>query len=451
MPSSPSLAVPSHEEVLECCQAVFGKTPCQFQRQLCVWQLQKQDIISISPTGSGKTLTFWLPLLFSNSSIIIVITALNLLGDQFVKELQSINMPAISVTASNNTEDTFKNIQSGNYRVVILNPEIATRRGGYCETKLWSHAPFSSRILNVIFDEGHCIVQWGDTFRSEYANVGMIRHFLRSVPFYVTSATLPYATLNNVMNKLNMSAGTKVMRRSNDRWNVAYSVHRMEHPIKSLKDLAFLIPDKPAADGHTHIPSKFMVFFNSKKEAENAAEYLRRRLPLAHREKLRWLHTGMSRAFRTDEVDQIREGGRWGVTLTDIGGMGVDIPDIMLVVQWRAPNDLCTLMQRFGRAARSMQFQGLAILIAEPRYFYTNENDLPKKRQPRKRKSNATHLTESGTTAKAPRLASTTNMTDTLSIAGGAHSRQGGADGILEARQDEDDASGGDEEEGEAE
>src|SRR5882762_11949599 len=89
------------------CKEIFNKTPCQFQSLLCLWQLQQKNIISISPTGSGKTLTFWLPLIFSPTSIIIIITALNALGDQFVAQLQEVGFPAVAVTASNDDDITF--------------------------------------------------------------------------------------------------------------------------------------------------------------------------------------------------------------------------------------------------------------------------------------------------------------------------------------------------------
>ena len=100
--------LPSHNNIRQKALNVFGKTPCKFQVNLCLWQLQKHNIISISLTGSGKTLTFWLPLLFSKNSVSIVVTALNILGDQFVNELEQAGFPAISVTAANNNEETFK-------------------------------------------------------------------------------------------------------------------------------------------------------------------------------------------------------------------------------------------------------------------------------------------------------------------------------------------------------
>jgi len=99
--------LPTLSVIEDKCKEIFGKTPCRFQSLLCQWQLQRKNIISISPTGSGKTLTFWLPLVFSPTSIIIIISALNVLGDQFVAQLEEVGFPAVAVTASNDNDITF--------------------------------------------------------------------------------------------------------------------------------------------------------------------------------------------------------------------------------------------------------------------------------------------------------------------------------------------------------
>lgn len=71
---------------------------------------------------------------------------------------------------------------------------------------------------------------------------------------------------------------------------------------------------------------------------------------------------------------------------------GIDIPDVEIVVQWKVPIDLNTLMQRFGRAARNTSLTGVAVLIAEPRYFYEEYQKQVRKRAGRKRKKAPAHL-----------------------------------------------------------
>jgi superfamily II DNA helicase RecQ len=103
--------LPSAADICSRTREVFGKTPCLFQIELCLAQLQahynNQDIISIAPTGSGKTLCFLMPLLFTNK-ITMIVTALNLLGEQFRQQAKDVGISAVAVTAANNTCKTFQ-------------------------------------------------------------------------------------------------------------------------------------------------------------------------------------------------------------------------------------------------------------------------------------------------------------------------------------------------------
>ena len=104
--------LPSTAEIKNATQKVFGTTPCLFQIDLCLAQLQacgkNEDIIATAATGSGKTLCFLMPLLFNNGKLIILVTALNLLGEQFVSIIKAAGFDALAVTRENNKKSVFE-------------------------------------------------------------------------------------------------------------------------------------------------------------------------------------------------------------------------------------------------------------------------------------------------------------------------------------------------------
>lgn len=161
--------------------------------------------------------------------------------------------------------------------------------------KLWEDKTFTSKIITIIYDEAHCISRWG-SFCPEYKDVGQLRHFLPMIPVYATTATFSPKVRKDVGDILHLQKdNTKYFLRSNDQPNVYLSVRAIINPIKTYKDLAFLVPDK-WTPGQKY-PPKFLVFFNNIKESENAARFLRSRLPRDQRHLINWYHATMSDQF----------------------------------------------------------------------------------------------------------------------------------------------------------
>jgi superfamily II DNA helicase RecQ len=100
--------VPTLDELRSTVQNNFGVQPCTFQAHSALAQLEQRDCITISLTGSGKTLTFWIPLLFNDDGIIIIVTALNILGEKNVAELEKLGISAANVTGESATDELFK-------------------------------------------------------------------------------------------------------------------------------------------------------------------------------------------------------------------------------------------------------------------------------------------------------------------------------------------------------
>src|SRR6266540_3111991 len=145
--------------------------------------------------------------------------------------------------------------------------------------KLWRKPDFTKRLLNFIFDEGHCISQWG-SFQKEYTHLGALRYLIpEQIPFYVASATLPLPVLLDITDALHLRLDkTEQILCSNDRPEIALMVRRLSFPVNSFQDLAFLIPDG-FREGDSVEP--FLVFFDGKKESEKACKTLQKRLSLA--------------------------------------------------------------------------------------------------------------------------------------------------------------------------
>ncbi|KIJ96062.1 hypothetical protein K443DRAFT_10882 [Laccaria amethystina LaAM-08-1] len=310
----------------------------------------------------------------------IVVTPLNLLGKQNEALLEKAGISAIAVSMKNANTETWKDMEKGKYNVVIINPE--TLMGNDEVEKLWKKPDFTKRLLNFVFDEGHCISQWG-SFRKEYAHLGALRYLIQKhVPFYVASATLPLPILLDITDILQLRLDkTEQILRSNDRPEISLMVRSLVSPANSFQDLAFLIPDG-FKDGDTIEP--FLVFFDGKKEAENACKALRKRLPLANQQKIKWLHADLTQEEREILYEEMKTGEVFGLFCTDAFGMGMDLANIKIVVQWKATCSLCTLWQRFGRAARGEQ-TGIAILLVE-------KKDTDEERQAKAKKEMAAAL-----------------------------------------------------------
>ncbi|KAI0727952.1 P-loop containing nucleoside triphosphate hydrolase protein, partial [Fomitopsis betulina] len=282
--------LPTIPEIRQRTQAVLKRLPCLWQAEVCREQLRgEKDILCIAPTGLGKPLTFWMPLLFREDGIQIVVTPLNLLGTKNVAELASHGFRACEVRAETATPKLFqaREIEDGKYCVVIANPEELMKDGGGFE-KLWKKEHFTSRIISMVWDEAHCISTW-NSFRADYKKAYRIRYMLPKLRFLLASATFDTEIKNDVFKTMHISPLTcAIFQHSNDRPNVHIEVHRIQHALHTYADLDFIFPPnwKPGDD----LP-RFLIFFDSIKESISAAEKLQSQLGASTRHKIVWFNS----------------------------------------------------------------------------------------------------------------------------------------------------------------
>lgn len=203
------------------------------------------------------------------------------------------------------------------YRLIVASPELLVESEGF--RKLYANTKFTSKLINVTFDEAHCIVLWGgDDFRPEYKSVHKLRWFIPGhVPFHFVSATMPPSIQEEIKRTFLVKEDeTAEIRLSNDRPNIHIQTIEMKHSRVSQKDLRRVLQ----LDSETP-PKPFMVFCNKRKLTEDIARKMWNDLPPEKRDKVLWFHSGMTEEFRATQIDRLRRGELWGIICTDAAGM----------------------------------------------------------------------------------------------------------------------------------
>ncbi|KAI0682720.1 P-loop containing nucleoside triphosphate hydrolase protein [Cytidiella melzeri] len=261
-------------------------------------------------------------------------------------QLQAKGIHAISVDAQTVSPQVIQDITARRYRVVIVNPELALANRGPFE-KLWRDRTFVSKIISIVWDEAHCISTWG-AFRKEYAEAGRLRSLLvEEVP----ANSEDFAVKRPPECLPQRSQDTPL--------------------VEELQRSSFLIPENwtPGAK----LP-KFLLFFDSIQESVDATKSLWNKMPEELRHRIVWFNSHMTLQFREQTTNAFKVSGAnaegpYILGCTDSFGLGVDVPDIDFVGQWRATCDMNTLWQRFGRVGRGPGTEGVAVLFAESKYF----------------------------------------------------------------------------------
>ncbi|KAI1783376.1 P-loop containing nucleoside triphosphate hydrolase protein [Ganoderma leucocontextum] len=361
----------------------LGRKPCLWQCDVARALLKGEDVVCISGTGSGKTLTFWIPLLFRLDGVQVIITLLNLLGIQNQEELARWKISAIAISGETASLENFKAARSLQHGVVEW---------------IWKNTAFTSRIISVVWDEAHCI---------------KLRSVLSpNTPYLIPSATLPPVDRADVLEALQARIGNLLLiRRSNDRPNVYLTVRKLQYSMASFQDLDFLIPKDWAPDSPGVQLPRFLVFFDNIEDSLKAAERLRNLLTKAHCDRVVWFNSDNTPEFREDATSEFREHKLFGLYCTDSFGMGVDISDIEIIVQWRVMCSMNAMWQRFGCAARGIGREAIAILLAEPKYFddekalaaaHAEKKEVAAKRRAEKREAVKRKRADSGAVSVKP-------------------------------------------------
>lgn len=315
--------------------------------------LRGRSLLLVSPTGSGKSLAFQVPALLTRGLCIVVSPLKALMSDQ-VSGLLKRRIPATfmnSDLSSEEKESRMELLTKGTFKFLYLAPE---RFFGANEKELASLRAL--RPTYLVIDEAHCIDRWGRDFRPEYGRLREVREQLGNPPVLAFTATAGHEAQGRILASIGAAEGDVFVHDAN-RPNITFLRRRVGQDARS----SFVAELLRLADA---IGIKSMVFVPTRKVGEALSVDLTTQniaTPFFH---------GQLRTHTKEDLLQ-RFGGHLEPKLsrlicTNAFGMGVDIPDVRLVIHWQHPASPDDYFQEFGRAGRNGQ-RSVAVLLLDPK------------------------------------------------------------------------------------
>ncbi len=338
------------------------------QKEIIESVLKKQDSIVLMPTGGGKSLCFQLPALCLPGLTLVVSPLIALMKDQ-VDSLNANGIPAVAMTSAIDF-DELKTIErdliDGQYKLLYIAPE---------RLKNFYFREFLQRVSVslIAIDEAHCISDWGHDFRPDYRNLKELRLSYAKIPCIALTATATPQVLADIEQQLCLeNANTFVT--SFNRENLSYHIHSKDQQFDKL--LHYL---KKHEDGST------VIYRFSRKGTESLAKDLR---AAGYRAGI--YHAGLSSDDRRKVQDAFIKDDLQIMVATIAFGMGIDKPDVRLVVHYEMPKSVEGYFQETGRAGRD-GLPSECILFYSPgdiykQKFFINRITLEKEKQQAQKK-----------------------------------------------------------------
>ena len=321
--------------------------------------LSGNDSLIVLPTGGGKSLCFQVPALMRNGLTIVVSPLISLMKDQ-VDALQRRGIAAAFINSTLSASDVANRMgqaRDGTLKLLYLAPERMD--AGRTLPKL-----VEIGVTLLAIDEAHCISEWGHDFRPSYRRIGSIRERLGSPQTVALTATATPPVRDDIVRQLRLTAPDVVVG-GFDRINLTYHVA----PTRTQQD-----KDKAAVQWLRDAPGPAIVYAPTRKAVERVTSMLVRA-----RIKAVAYHAGLDDTVRQQGQDAFMKERARVIVATSAFGMGIDKPDVRLVVHHAMPGSLESYYQEAGRAGRDGLPSTCVLLHSYPdrfthEFFIANAN-----------------------------------------------------------------------------
>ena len=301
-----------------------------------------KDTLGLMPTGGGKSITFQVPALAQEGICIVITPLITLMKDQ-VQNLRKREIKALAIYSGMTRQEILTALENcifGNYKFLYISPERL-------DTEIFRTKLRSMKVSMITVDESHCISQWGYDFRPAYLKIAEIRELLPEVPVLALTATATPEVVTDIQARLKFREGN-VFRMSFERKNLAYIVRKTDN---KTKELLYILQ---------RISGSAIIYVRNRRRTKEITELLMNEGITAD-----FYHAGLDNAVKDLRQKRWQSGEVRVMVATNAFGMGIDKPDVRIVLHLDLPDSPEAYFQEAGRAGRDGEKAYAVILYSK--------------------------------------------------------------------------------------
>ncbi len=309
------------------------------QEEIICSVLAGNDTLALLPTGGGKSICFQVPAMYQEGICVVISPLIALMKDQ-VANLVKRGISAVAIYSGMRHKEIDRildNCVYGKVKLLYVSPERLT-------TELMNVRLRKMPVNLIAVDEAHCISQWGYDFRPSYLKIAEIRTLLPKIPIIALTATATPEVVKDIQEKL-LFKKENVLQKSFSRSNLAYVVFQEEDKLRRMREIL------------NSVKGSGIVYVRSRKRSQEIAVHLAKNNISAA-----YYHAGLETERRTAIQEAWIDNKVRIIVATNAFGMGIDKPDVRIVLHLAIPESLEAYFQEAGRAGRDEQ-KAYAVLL----------------------------------------------------------------------------------------